>query len=620
MRTYLRILMHGRPYFWMGALALGFMLLATVFGAISLASVIPFLNILFSDHSETILQVPDMEFSLFNPKALEAHAYYQLDSLIQEVGKMNTLSYFCVALLITTLIKNISRYLSAFFIAPLEQGVIYSLRGRVFKHLSVLGLPFYTRKKKGDIIGVLVSDIQVVQESVISTVQSVLRDPLTIIVYLAALLIISWKLTLFSLIVLPVTALFIDKIRRPLKLLGLKGQEVLGELVGIVDEFISGIRIVKAFQKEQFEVDRYQKKNAAYTSMQISIRRRVELASPFTEVISILVVCAIILYGGSLILGEGNSELKSEAFIGFIAFFSQFIAPIKAFSNAISKIQKGIAAYDRIEELLNESASVQDVTAPQRLHSFEQTISFEHIYFKYQQEEVIKDVSFRVEKGQTVALVGPSGGGKSTLADLIPRFYDPYKGKITIDGINIRQLKLSDLRALIGYVTQEGVLFHDTVLNNIAYGIAHPDRPAVIEAARVANAEDFIMQLPQQYDTVIGERGTMLSGGQRQRISIARAVLRNPPILILDEATSNLDTESEKLVQDALEKLMSNRTSIVIAHRLSTILTADQILTVEKGRIIESGTHAELIQTGGMYKRLYELQFGQLTDSRGENI
>lgn len=609
MRTYLRILMYGRAYFWIGGLAIGFMFIATVFGAISLASIIPFLNILFSEHTAQTLVEPEMAFSIFSPTSIEAHAYYQLDLLIQTVGKMKTLSYFCVALIVVTLIKNVSRYLSAFFISPFEQGVIYSLRTRLFSHISKLGLPFYTRKKKGDIIGVLVSDVQVVQESVISTVQSILREPLTIVVYLICLLLISWKLTLFTLIVLPVTGIFIDKVRRPLKLLGLKGQEVLGELVGTVDEFISGIRIVKAFQKEQFEVDRYQVQNEAYTRMQVSIRRRVELASPFTEIVSILVVCVIIIYGGSLILGDNHGALKSEAFIGFIAFFSQFISPIKIFSNSVSKIQKGIAAFQRIEELLHEKPSIEEVSDPKRLQTFEEKITFDNIYFKYGEEDVIRGVSFEVFKGQTVALVGPSGGGKSTLADLIPRFYDPYEGTISIDGIDTRQLKVEDLRALIGYVTQEGILFHDDVLHNIAYGIKNPSREAVIEAAKVANAHDFIMQLPQQYDTVIGERGTMLSGGQRQRISIARAVLRNPPILILDEATSNLDTESEKLVQEALEKLMSNRTSIVIAHRLSTILKADQILTIERGQVVERGTHDELIEEGGMYKKLYELQF-----------
>jgi len=592
----------------MGGLALGFILLSTIFGAISLASVIPFLKILFEESSPSLPAAPPMPQSLFDLGALEAQAYYQLERLMAEVGKMQVLWYFCAALLAVTLLKNLTRYFSAFFMAPLEQGVIYELRKRVFAHLSTLGLDFFTRRKKGDIIGLLVSDVQVVQESVISTVQSVLREPLTLLIYLVCLLLISWKLTLFTLVVLPVTALFIDRIRRPLKLLGLKGQDVLGELVGIVDEFIRGIRIVKAFQKEDFEVKRYEEKNRAYTRMQVAIRRRVELASPFTEMVSILVVCAIVLYGGKLILG-GESQLSSEKFIGFIAFFSQFISPIKMFSNAISKIQKGIAAYERIENLLKEEPNIKEAPNALPLRAFEREIAFEGVYFSYGNEDVLRDINFRLQKGQTLALVGPSGGGKSTLADLIPRFYDPRQGRITLDGIDIRQYRLGDLRAQIGYVTQEGILFHDTVLHNIAYGQPNPDREAVIAAAKVANAHDFIMQLPQQYDTLIGERGTMLSGGQRQRIAIARAVLRNPAILILDEATSNLDTESEKLVQDALDRLMQHRTSVVIAHRLSTILRADQILTIENGQIVERGTHQELLRKGGMYSKLYELQF-----------
>lgn len=594
----------------MGGLALGFMVLATVFGAVSLASVIPFLKILFEEGSAASLQPPAMPFDPLSLASLEAHAYYELERWIVEQGKLQVLAYFCAFLMIVTLIKNVSRYFSAFFMAPLEQGVIYRLRAQVFEHISRLGLPFYTRKKKGDVIGLLVSDVQVIQESVISNVQSIIREPLTLLVYLVCLLLLSWQLTLFTLIVLPVTGLFIAKIRRPLKLLGLKGQDLLGELVAIVDEFISGIRIVKAFQKEGYEVGKYETKNRAYTRMQVSIRRRVELASPFTEIVSIAVVCAIVLYGGNLIIQGGAGSLNSEKFIGFIAFFSQFISPIKIFSNAISKVQKGIAAFQRVEDLLAERPSITERAQPVRIHAFENCIRFEGVYFRYQEEDVLKDIRFSVNKGEMVALVGPSGGGKSTLADLIPRFYDPYRGRITLDGTDVRELAIADLRALIGYVSQEGVLFHDTVLHNIGYGEAEPDRAAVVEAAKVANAHDFIMQLPQQYDTRIGERGTMLSGGQRQRIAIARAVLRNPPILILDEATSNLDTESEKLVQDALDTLMQARTSIVIAHRLSTIQNADRILTLEQGRIVEQGRHAELLHAGGMYKKLYELQFG----------
>ena len=355
-------------------------------------------------------------------------------------------------------------------------------------------------------------------------------------------------------------------------------------------------------------MQRYDRRNQEYTRIQVLIRRLSELASPITEVLSIGVVCAIVLYGASLILSE-QSELSATEFIGFVALFSQFLAPIKVAANALSKAQQGIAAFQRIEGLLHEQPEIEDPAQPLPMGEFSSAIEFEGVWFRYDQKDVLQDIRFRLEKGQTVALVGPSGGGKSTLVDLIPRFYDPYRGSIRIDGKDLRSIAVSALRSQIGNVTQEGVLFHDTVLGNIAYGIKSPDREAVITAARIANAHEFISRLPAGYDTVIGERGTMLSGGQRQRISIARAVLRNPPILILDEATSNLDTESEKLVQEALENLMANRTSIVIAHRLSTILKADHILVIQEGRIVEQGTSDELLARGGMYKKLYDLQF-----------
>lgn len=605
MQTYLRIIGYGRPYYWLGGLALMAMIVYTIFSAVSLISIIPFLEILFSS---TTPEAPTEPLSMISSSSVKEHGYYALGKIISVQGKFAALTYFCGALFVAMMLKNIARYFSSYWISPLEQGIVNGIRSHIFRHLSKLDLAFYTRRKKGDLIGLLVSDVQVVQESVIGTVQSLIREPLTMITFFFVLLFVSWKLTLFTLIILPLTGLMIDRVRRPLKRRANQGQQVLGSLVSVIDEFISGIRIVKAFQKESYEVKRYDTQNDHYTRLQVSIRRLSELASPLTEVLSIGVVCAIVLYGASLILSE-NSELTAPEFIGFVALFSQFLSPIKVSANAISKAQKGIAAFYRIENLLAEQADITDPSSPVTLESFTSTLEFDGVSFRYETQDILSDIHFQMKKGETLALVGPSGGGKSTLVDLIPRFYDPYAGSIQIDGKDIRSVSVSDLRSLIGNVTQEGILFHDTVLGNIAYGIENPDREAVIAAAQVANAHRFISQLPEGYDTIIGERGTMLSGGQRQRIAIARAVLRNPPILILDEATSNLDTESEKLVQDALEKLMAERTSIVIAHRLSTILKADQILVIQAGKIVERGTNEELLANGGMYKKLYDLQF-----------
>lgn len=606
MHAYFRILSFGRPWFWLGGMAFMFLLLYTLFSAVSLISAIPFLEILFSKEQ---LPPPSGPFSIMDTSALKDYGYYYLSQWMGAYGKQTVLLYFCFFLLVVIIIKNLARYLASYCMAPLEFGIVRNMRDHIFSHLTTLDLQFFSRNKKGDTLNILTSDLQIIMESVISTVQGAIREPLTMLVFLFTLIVISWKLTLFTLIVLPVTALAINMIARPLKRKATRGQEVLSDLLAHNEEFISSIRIVKAFQKEDFEKQRHNRLNQIYTRMQISIRRRTELASPLTEVLSIAVVCAIIFMGGTMILGE-KSEMKASEFIGFIAIFSQFLAPIKAFSGILSKISRGIASFDRVETLLGSLPEIQDSPSPVSKPTFSREIHFSKVWFRYENTDILKAVDFVIPKGSTVAIVGPSGAGKSTLADLIPRFYDPYQGQILMDGVDIRDMALSDLRSHIGMVTQEGILFHDTVRNNIAYGLPDPDPRAVEEAARIANAHTFIMDLPQGYDTMIGERGTRLSGGQRQRISIARAVLRNPAILILDEATSNLDTESEKLVQEALEHLMHNRTSLVIAHRLSTILSADMILALDEGRIVEMGTHDELIQKRGVYKRLFDLQFG----------
>lgn len=585
-------------------MALVAIMLYSLFNAASLVAIIPFLEILFKREN---IPPPTEAFNWTQLISWKEHGYYQLSLAIQTHGEVNMLYILIVCLFVLVFFKNCFRYLGAYLVSPLEQGIIQQLRTKLFDHLTILHLGFYTNQKKGNIIGLVVSDVQVVQEAVINTLFRSAREPLNMLISLTILLFLSAKLTLFIFIIFPLTALFINLIRKSLRKKARKGQEALGALVAKLDEFIGGIRIVKAFQKEEFERKKYEEQNAAFTSLQISLRRRYELASPVTEILSIGVVCVLMVYGGVLILSD-NSKLTGPEFIGYIVVFAQFMEPVKAFSNAISRIQKGIAAFDRIEQLLNTPSAIQQVSKPVKLNQFTETICFEQVYFKYEDVDVLKDINFCLDKGQMVAIVGPSGSGKSTLVDLIPRFYDPYKGRITIDGTDVKLTSLKELRSLIGIVAQEGILFHDTVLNNIAYGMVNPDRDEIVHAAKIANAHDFIMELPLQYDTLIGERGTRLSGGQRQRISIARAVLRNPPILILDEATSNLDSASERLVQDALDRLMAKRTSIVIAHRLSTIQQADFIIVLEQGRMVSKGTHIDLLQSNGLYKRLYDLQ------------
>jgi subfamily B ATP-binding cassette protein MsbA len=613
MKTYFRILAYGRSYLAYGLATLGAILLYTVFSVVSLFSVIPFLRILFNRGE--VLPQPEGSLSFWKPDSWKEHGYYQLNEWIRTTDEPSEiLLWFCLFLIAAISLKSIFRYLSAFFIAPLEQGVIKSMRSHIFDHLTTLDLAFYTRKKKGDILGLVVSDVQVVQEAVIGTFFSLLRDPIMMIMVLISMLFLSWQLTLFTMIILPLTGFFINFIAKKLKRRARRGQQALGDLLSVLDEFVSGIRVVKAFQKEDFEGKKHQAENQNYFRQMVSLRRQSSLASPLTEILSVMVICAIILYSGTLIL-RAEGGLTADQFIMFIVLFSQYIDPIKNVSNALSKVQKGIAAYQRVEGLMAEPARIQDAEQPQAMGTFREALRFEGVWFRYESQEpgqvgsdVLKDLSFEVKKGQVVALVGPSGGGKTTLVDLIPRFYDPYRGKITLDGFDLRHLALRDLRRQIGYVTQEGVLFHDTVLRNNAYGQENPQLDRVVEAAKIANAHDFITALPQGYHTRIGERGTMLSGGQRQRLAIARAILRNPALLILDEATSNLDNESERLVQEALDKLMADRTSVVIAHRLSTIQRADLILVIEAGEIVERGTHQELLDLKGLYHRLHQLQ------------
>ena len=586
---------------------LGFisLFLYNFFSIFSIALVIPFLQILFRQpQSQAMI---DAANASADPSLME-QLYLSIDQFVAEEGKWSAMVWLCVILGSSIFLKSLFRYASSYFVAPFEQGVIHNLRTRLFGHLRILSMPFFTGNRKGKVINVMVSDVQVVQESVIGTVQNMVSDPVQMILIMGSLFVISWQLTLFTLIVLPLTGLFINFISKSLKRRARRGQERLGALISVLDEFITGVRIVKAFGAEDFETKKYQKMNDEYRHFMVSLKRRSDLASPVTEVLSIMVVITIILYGGSLIL-SGSNTLQAESFIGFIALFGSFIQPIKTFSSALSRIQKGIASFNRIEEFLEIEEEVREREDPIAVESFEEAIRYEDVWFRYGEEDVLKGMDLVLNKGETIALVGPSGGGKSTLADLLPRFFDPYKGRISLDGVDIKDLSVADLRGMIGVVAQEGILFNDTVARNIAYGVEAPDMERVVAAAKAAHADEFIQGMPEGYGTTIGERGTKLSGGQRQRLAIARAIYKDAPLLILDEATSALDSGSERLVQEALEKLTEGRTSLVIAHRLSTILNADRIYVIDKGNVVEAGTHQELLQNKGLYKQLFDLQF-----------
>lgn len=597
MRLYLRILKYGQALWGRGVLAFIFLLLHNIFSIFSLAMVIPFLEILFSNGST----------GNYTGDGWKDQLYRWLDGVIRQHDRWEVLFWFCMVLALAIFLKNLFRYLSSFNIAPLEQGVIHQMRKALFDHLARLSMPFFSGERKGKVINILVTDVQIVQESVIGTIQNVLNDPLSMLMVLVAMFLISWQLMLFTLLVLPLTGFFINRISKSLKRKARRGQEKLGGLISVMDEFISGIRVVKAFGGEDFEKRRYEELNRGYQKQMIALKRRSDMASPLTEVLSIIVVISIILYGGSQILGN-EGTLRSSEFIGFIALFSQFLAPIKSFSSAISRIQRGIASYQRVEEFLAIPETVQEKPNAIPFPGLNDSIKFESVTFRYEQEDVLRQVSLEIPKGKSVALVGPSGGGKSTIADLVPRFYDPNEGMVTVDGTDIREFSVAGLRGAIAVVTQEGILFNDSVVNNIAYGDENPDLDRVREAAKIANAASFIEQMQDGYHTHIGERGTKLSGGQRQRLSIARAIYKNAPILILDEATSALDSESERLVQEAIDRVMKGRTSIVIAHRLSTIRDADIIYVIDGGRIVEQGSHDDLIALGGTYKRLWEIQ------------
>ncbi len=584
-------------------------ILSTVFSLFSFGTIIPILQILFSMDSRVDVYMPwQWSDSLKDiVEACKNNIFYYISQYIDTYGPANTLLILGAFLVVTTALKTGTAFLAGFYLTPIQNGVLRDLRNQLMKKVLSLQLGFFSQERKGDIIARMTADVSEIGNSIMSSMESMFKNPIMVIIYFSVLLSISWQLTLFVLLMLPIAGGLIGYVGKTLKKKSLEGQTQTGQLLSQIEETLGGLRIIKAFNAENKIFTRFSELNDQVRRTFNKMNRKYILAHPVSEFLGTTIIVIVLWFGGSLIL-EGESTISAPAFIYYLVIFYSIINPIKDLSRASYTIQKGMASLIRVDMILNAENPIRERDEAQHISKFRQDIRLEHVSFKYADKWVLKDINLTINKGETIALVGQSGSGKSTLVDLIPRFYDVQEGSIKIDGIDIRDLKIHDLRSLMGNVNQEAILFNDTFFNNITFGVEHPTMEDVVAAAKIANAHDFIMATPDGYDTNIGDRGGKLSGGQRQRISIARAILKNPTILILDEATSALDTESEKLVQEAINNLMKNRTSIVVAHRLSTITNADLICVMHEGQIVEMGKHQDLLALGGYYKRLCDMQ------------
>ena len=580
-----------------------FNLLSALFTVFSMALMSPILEILFGMSKDVHELMP----WAMNLDAVKHNLYYYITAFKDANGAGLALLFVGFFVMFTTLLKVGFSYLGAYEAVYIRNGVVKDIRDQIFSKILKLALPFFSEERKGDIISRITGDVTEVENSIMSSLDMFLKNPVIIVVLLISMLIMSPSMTLFILLVLPVAGFIIGRVGKSLKKVSREGQDKMGTIMTVVEETLSGLRIIKAFNAEKKMNARFNSELNDYRSIMNRLMRRRELAHPLSELLGTIVIIIVVWYGGTLILSN-TSELTGPEFIIYLGIFYQIINPAKAFTTALYSIQKGLASMNRIDKILLADVTIPEAEHAQSVSTLKNVIEYRNVSFAYDEKVILSNISLQIPKGKTIALVGQSGSGKTTFVDLLPRFYDVIGGQILIDGVDIRNLKLHDLRDLMGNVNQEAILFNDSIYNNIAFGVENTTMPEVIAAAKVANAHNFIVETEYGYDTLIGDRGSKLSGGQRQRLSIARAILKNPPILILDEATSALDTESERLVQDALDNLMKNRTSVVIAHRLSTVRNADLICVFHEGEIIEQGRHDELIELGGRYKRLYNLQ------------
>ncbi len=612
MKKFFGVLRYVKGYWNYAVLNITFNILSVIFGLFSIAMIFPFLQVLLLGNDvaiEKIVKKGSPAFH-FSANSLTEAVDYQISKVIYEQGKLDALILICLFVVGNIFFKNLFRYLGMFFIAPIRNGVVKDMRNKMYNKVLHLPLSYYSEEKKGDILSRMTMDVQEVEWSIMQSLEMIFRDPVTIIIFLGTLIVISPQLSIISFVLLPISGLMIGRIGKSLRKSSQKSKEKIGLLLSIMEETLGGLRIIKGFNAEKKMDEFFRRENQELNNLSVKVYRKTDLASPLSEFLGVSVLVIILYFGGKLVLSNDPS-MNASHLIMYIAVFSQLLDPAKSFTTAYYNVQKGLASAERINKILDAEITIRDEANARSIQVFDSKIEYKNVSFAYREGEVgwvLNNINLKIEKGKTIALVGQSGSGKTTLADMLPRFYDTTQGEILIDDVNIKQIKLYDLRALMGIVTQESILFNDTVYSNIAFGIENVTEQQVIEAAKIANAHEFISQMPEGYQTNIGDRGSKLSGGQRQRVSIARAVLKNPPILILDEATSALDTESERLVQDALNKLMKNRTSVVIAHRLSTIQHADEIIVMQKGQLIERGTHAELLLRNGAYKKLHDLQ------------
>ena len=584
-----------------------FNILSAMLNIFSFMAIIPILQILFQTGGDNVPQSL-MPWSWDNlQEAFSNNANYYVGQLIQNIGPTTTLLVIGIFLAFMTFLKTGAYFLSSATIIPIRTGVVRDIRNQLYRKITSLPLGFFSEERKGDIIARMSGDVAEVENSIMSSLDMLFKNPILIIAYFSTLLVISWQLTLFTLVFVPIMGWFMGMVGRKLKQNSIKAQSLWSDTMSQVEETLGGLRIIKAFCAEEKMNDRFDRINSAYRNDIMKVNTRQQMAHPMSEFLGTVMIVIVLWFGGILVL-SGDSMLSGPTFIYYLVMLYSIINPLKEFSKAGYNIPKGLASMERIDKILNAVNDIVETSSPTHIAKFEHQIEFRNVSFRYDKKWILKNINLVIPKGKTIALVGQSGGGKSTLVDLIPRYYDVQEGEVLIDGINVKDLGIHDLRQLIGNVNQEAILFNDSFRNNIAFGVDGATDEQIAEAAQIANAYDFIMQTEQQFDTPVGDRGSRLSGGQRQRVSIARAILKNPPILILDEATSALDTESERLVQDALERLMKTRTTVAIAHRLSTIKCADEIYVIHEGEIVERGTHDELLAIDGYYKKLNDMQ------------